>query len=227
VLLDALGTLVFFPPPWPLLVAELGRRGVEVTEGEARVAFRAEIAHYRAHHAAASDAAGLARLRADCTQVLARNLPPAVGTIGPDELQDALLSSLRFTAYPEVPRVLQELRDQGVPLVVVSNWDVSLHGVLEATGLVGFFAGVITSAEHGAAKPDASIFAAGLALAGGVEPGQAVHVGDDLEADVAGARAAGLTPVLVSRGCEPGPPGVRTVATLDGLLNRSPTLRPR
>jgi putative hydrolase of the HAD superfamily len=219
ILLDALGTLVFFPPPWPLLVEELRRRGVEVSEANARTALRAEIAYYRAHHAVASDAAGLARLRADCTAVLAQHLP-AAGALHPAELQGALLASLRFTPYPEVPHVLAALAARGVALVVVSNWDVSLHGVLEQAGLARHLAGVVTSAQHGAAKPDASIFAAGLALAGVRDPSRALHAGDDLEADVAGARAAGIEAVLVSRedaslarSC-----GVRTVATLDGLL---------
>lgn len=217
VLFDALGTLVFFPPPWPLLVGELAELGVEVGEAEARDALRAEIAFYREHHGSASDAAGLARLRAQCTAVLARHLP-AAAALEPAALQRALLASLRFTAYPEAARVLAGLSAAGVPLVVVSNWDVSLHRVLADTGLAGFFAGVVTSAEHGSAKPGGSIFAAGLALAGVDDPSGVLHVGDDLDADVAGARAAGLEPVLVSRDGALGPPGVRTLANLDGLL---------
>jgi len=218
VLLDALGTLVFFPPPWPLLVGELAARGVSVSLGDARAALRAEIGFYRAHHHAASDPPALARLRAQCTEVLGEHLPAAAVALGPQELQAALVASLRFTAYPEVPRVLDALAARGVVLVVVSNWDVSLHEVLMSTGLAGRFAAVLTSAEHGAAKPDPSIFRAALALAGVEDPADAWHVGDDLEADVGGARAAGITPVLVDRDEAPAQPGVRTVATLDGLL---------
>jgi FMN phosphatase YigB (HAD superfamily) len=46
-----------------------------------------------------------------------------------------------------------------------------------------------------------------------------VHAGDDLEADVRGARAAGVDGVLVAR--EPGAPapaGVRVIGGLDELL---------
>lgn len=217
VLLDALGTLVHFPPPWPLLMQQLAALGVVVAEGEAKGAMQAEMAHYREHHAIASDAGGLARLRADCTEVLARRLPAAAG-LEPALLQSALLASLRFTAYPEARRVLAGLAAAGVPLVVVSNWDVSLHGVLADVGLSELLTGVVTSAEHGTAKPGRSIFAAGLALAGVQDPGQALHVGDDLDADVGGARAAGIEPVLLRRDGAAGPHGVRTLATLDGLL---------
>ena len=49
--------------------------------------------------------------------------------------------------------------------------------------------------------------------------GAAWHAGDSLEADVAGARAAGIAPVLVARRGEPAPPGVaRRSRPLDGLL---------
>ena len=51
------------------------------------------------------------------------------------DVQDALLAAIRFRAYPEVPAVLERLRAGGARLAVVSNWDVSLHDVLERTGL--------------------------------------------------------------------------------------------
>jgi putative hydrolase of the HAD superfamily len=57
---------------------------------------------------------------------------------------------------------------------------------------------VVTSAEVGVAKPDPEVFHRALALAG-VGPEAAVHVGDSPDNDVAGARAAGVRPVLVSR----------------------------
>ena len=45
---------------------------------------------------------------------------------------------------------------------------------------------------------------------------QTVHVGDSLENDVAGARAAGIRPVLVRRDGA-APPGVESIATLREL----------
>ena len=47
-------------------------------------------------------------------------------------------------------------------LVVVSNWDVSLHERLAETGLAPLVDGAVASAEVGAAKPDRAIFAHAL-----------------------------------------------------------------
>ena len=73
--------------------------------------------------------------------------------------------------------------------MVVSNWDFSLHERLSETGLTPLLDGAIACAEAGAAKPDPAIFERALALAGTRD---AWHVGDTPEADLEGARAAGL-----------------------------------
>ena len=134
-------------------------------------------------------------------------LPEPAASLGDDALVAALLEALRFRAYPEVPRTLEALRRRGIRLVVVSNWDVSLHERLAELRLAPLLDGVLASAEFGAAKPDPSIFAAALELAGAA-PEEAWHAGDSPEADVAGALAAGVTPVLVARDGQPAPPGV-------------------
>jgi putative hydrolase of the HAD superfamily len=215
VLLDALGTLLELEPPAPRLRAELAARGVAVSEAEADTALRAEIAYYRAHHDEAVDAAALADLRERCAAVLAAALPERAR--GVPDLRGALLASLRFRPYPEVPATLAALRAAGLRLVVVSNWDVSLHEALASTGLAPLVDGAISSAEAGAAKPATAVFERALALAGDVEPAAAVHVGDDAAADVAGARAAGIAPVLVVRDGTPRPDGVPTLTDLTGL----------
>jgi putative hydrolase of the HAD superfamily len=216
VLLDALGTLVALERPWPHLVSELAARGATVTEADARRAMLAEMAYYRANHDDASDRAGLAELRRRCAQVVRSEL----GTDLPvDAVEDAMLAAIRFRPYPEVPGVLATLRERGCALVVVSNWDVSLHDVLDRTGLRPLVDAVVTSAELGVAKPAPAIFAHALDLAGGVAPEEALHAGDDVAADVEGARAAGIAAVLVARDGERPPPGVQAIASLEGLIS--------
>ncbi len=219
VLLDALGTLVFFEDPYGALAEELAARGAPVAREEARRAMRAEIAYYRAHHDEASDPAGLADLRARCAEVVRDELPPPARDLPHDDLLAALLGALRFRAFAEVPGALRALRGRGHPLVVVSNWDVSLHGVLAQTGLAELLDAVVTSAELGVAKPDPAVFAHALGLVG-AGPEGVLHVGDSLEADVEGARAAGLRPVLVVRdgASGPAPDGVAVVAGLDEVV---------
>ena len=217
-LLDALGTLVRLEPPGPHLRRELRERfALEVTAAEADAAIAAEIAYYRAHNLRGRDRAALAGLRRACATVLRDALPPAAAEVPVGELLDALLAALRFRAFPEVPHALAALREEGLRLVVVSNWDVSLHGMLAETGLARYMNGAISSAELGAEKPAAAIFQHALTLAG-VPAGAALHVGDSLREDVEGARAAGITPVFVSRdGGGDGPPGVCTVRSLAEL----------
>ncbi len=220
VTLDAMGTLVELLAPAPRLVAQLAERGVAVSERQAAAALRAEIAYYRAHHDSATDAPSLALLRARCAAVLGETLTGGgadVGALGPERLRDALLASLRFRAFPEVPDALRALRRAGHRLVVVSNWDVSLHDMLRETGLDAFVDGAISSAEAGAAKPDARIFERALALAGGHAAG-ALHAGDSVEHDVAGARAAGLRAVLVARGGARVPEGLPAGVSVIGSL---------
>lgn len=224
VLLDALGTLLELEPPWPRLRAQLAARGVEVGEEEARAALLAEIAYYRAHHDEAADAASLADLRDRCTSVLDGALPARAR--GLPDLRDALLASLRFRPYPEVPEVLAALRTRGARLVVVSNWDVSLHEALARTGLAPLVDGAISSAEAGAAKPDPAIFARALELAGGVAPAQALHVGDSLDVDVAGAAAAGIPALLIARCGDADAAGAPAVADLRGVLAAVEPYRP-
>lgn len=224
--LDALGTLVTLEDPVARLVAGLTARGATVGDAQAAAALAREIAFYRAHHDVAVDAASLARLRARCAEVLREALEDAgavVGDVAPAAMVEALLGALRFAPYPEVPRALAELRGAGHRLVVVSNWDVSLHEALRATGLDALVDGAISSAEAGVRKPSPAIFRRALELAGarGEDAGAALHVGDSLELDVAGARAAGLQAVLVARDGTPGavPDGVAVLPSLDGLAD--------
>jgi putative hydrolase of the HAD superfamily len=98
---------------------------------------------------------------------------------------------------------LRELDELGVGLAVVSNAEGTAEEQLRADGIcqVGPGSGVpvaavLDSTVVGVSKPDPAIFE--LALdALGVEPAHAIHVGDTPGADVAGARAAGVTPVLI------------------------------
>jgi putative hydrolase of the HAD superfamily len=214
VLLDALGTLVELERPWPYLVDELAARGVVVGEDAARAAMLAEMSYYRAHHDEAVDWQSLKDLRRRCAAVVQEQLQTSLPL---DDVLDALLGAIRFRAYPEVPGVLARLRAGGARLAVVSNWDISLHDVLERTGLRPLVDAVVISAELRVAKPDPAIFRAALDRLGAPADG-AVHVGDSLEHDVAGARAAGLDAVLVARNGAPAPEGVRVVRSLAELV---------
>lgn len=191
-----MGTLLTFEPPAPRLrAALLARAGADVGEERAARAIRAEIAYYRAHLHEGRDAAGLAALRRASAEAMRPQLDL---DIGGEALTRALLDALRFHPLPGVPETLRELRGRGRKLVVVSNWDVSLHERLAETGLAPLLDGAIASAEAGVAKPDPAIFTRALELAG-VRADEALHVGDSLLEDGEGARAAGIRAVLIGR----------------------------
>jgi putative hydrolase of the HAD superfamily len=213
VFLDALGTLVWLEPPAPRLRRLLAEQGHDVSEERAAAAFAAEISYYLDHHLEGSDPAALDELRDRCARIVADVLDlPGLGLA---EARRAMLGALSFEPYPEVAGVLRELRGRGHALVVVSNWDCSLPGWLESAGLRDLLDDVVSSAAAGAAKPDPGIFAAALERAGARRE-DAVHVGDSLDKDVAGARAAGIRPVLVYRDGDP-PGGVEAIGTLSEL----------
>lgn len=217
ILLDALGTLVALEPPAPRLRAELAERfGLDVSEDEAARAITAEIAYYRAHLDEGRDATGLEALRRRCAEVLRSALPGEGAGLELDPLVEALLAALHFTTFPDVRPALEAARERGQRLIVVSNWDVSLIGVLRGLELEPLLDAIVTSAAAGARKPSPAIFEQALGLAG-VAAGEAIHVGDTLDEDVAGARAAGIEPILIRRGEGPSVPGVRTIASLAEL----------
>jgi putative hydrolase of the HAD superfamily len=222
VLLDALGTLLELCPPAPRLRAALrDHAGLAVDEATAARAIAAEIRFYRAHLHEGGTPDGLARLRARCAEIVRDELGDVARAVPAAALLAALLAALEFRAFPDAAPTLRELRARGVRLVVVSNWDVSLHERLAETGLAALVDGAVASAEIGAAKPDPAIFRRALELAGGMAAAEALHAGDSLDADVEGARAAGLRAVLVARGGAPAPAGVASIsslAELPGLL---------
>jgi putative hydrolase of the HAD superfamily len=188
VFLDALGTLVELEPPWISL-----RDRVPESIGDERLeaALRAEMTYYREHAQEGRDEKSLADLRRRCAALVSRELGVELGV-------DELVSAIRFSAYPDAIPALNRLRDRGLRLVAVSNWDCSLPRVLEGCGIDGLLDGTVTSAAAGARKPDPAIFATALELAG-VQASQALHVGDTPEEDVVGARAAGIRPLLIDR----------------------------
>ena len=191
---------------------------MRVSAAQAAGAIAAEMDYYRSRMAQGTDTARVAALRADCAEVLRGALPPAppLRALDGATMTELLLDALRFKLFPEVPAVLALAREHGVRVVVASNWDALLPDVLGALGITSLLHGIVTSAQAGAPKPAAPVFRAALALAG-VEAHEALHVGDSVEDDVIGARAAGIEPILVRRDGARGPDGVTTISSLRDL----------
>jgi putative hydrolase of the HAD superfamily len=150
----------------------------------------------------------------------ARKTAEALGLDAPtDVLKEVLERRLIFRPYPESEEVMEELLAIGLPLFVVSNWDVALEGVLENLGWVRYFDGIVASAKVGSEKPEGAIFEEALRLAGLAERrDRVVHVGNDPVSDVEGAISAGIDAVLIDReGDLQGPEAIVTLPDLRGL----------
>lgn len=101
--------------------------------------------------------------------------------------------------YEDVLPVLERLKER-YRLFAVSNGNADLAAI----GLAPYFEHTLAAREAGVLKPDPRIFTQLLERAGAA-PQRALHVGDDVVADVEGARAAGITPVWINRSGEPWP----------------------
>jgi putative hydrolase of the HAD superfamily len=147
-----------------------------------------------------------------------------LGSLGhtTEELAEALFLAFSdpagYRLFDDVRPALDELAGRGITLGLVSNFEPWLDEVLALQGITDRFAAVAISGTLGVAKPDPRIFKAALDEAG-ADPAATVHVGDQPVNDVAGALAAGITPVLIDRfGRHPGAGGAHRVEDLAGLL---------
>jgi len=105
--------------------------------------------------------------------------------------------------FPDIERTLRSLSDRRVRIGLISNtgrsWGRYLTEVQNAAGIGPFFQTRIYSDDLRVRKPDPRIFEA--ALAGlNLPADEVVHIGDDVVADVAGAKAVGMRAVWFNTG---------------------------
>lgn len=100
--------------------------------------------------------------------------------------------------YPETADTLTALHARGLRLGVISNFDSRLFRLLDGFAISCFFDPIVISTQAGYAKPAVEIFTQALAQHN-LRSEEAVHVGDSLQMDIAGASAAGLLPVFIDR----------------------------
>lgn len=198
VLLDVGG--VFHLPDHDRIVAAMSRAEVDVDPANLD----------RAHYAGVR---GLTNFREGDRNIWLAYIREYARALGADGQVEAVAEVLlnEFTTggvwtriLPGSPEALRSIAATGVKLAIVSNADGSVEAQLEADGICQMGPGpgvemhaILDSSVVGVAKPDPRIFEIALERLGGVAPDRAIHVGDTPAADAAGARAAGITPVLI------------------------------
>ena len=122
----------------------------------------------------------------------------------------------RWRAYDDVEPAFRRLRERGMLLGLISNWDARLVGLVDGLGLARFLDTVVSSADVGLHKPDPRIFELACERLG-VTPAESAHIGDHHYADVLGARSVGMLPVLIDRHSSPSTLAEEAIATLDDI----------
>ena len=97
---------------------------------------------------------------------------------------------------PEVHTTLQELRQAGFRLAVLTNRSEPCDEYLQSLDLLDYFDFALVAGSVSFWKPQPEIFQHALQLLE-LRPDQVIYVGDNYYADVVGARSAGLRPVLL------------------------------
>jgi HAD superfamily hydrolase (TIGR01509 family) len=124
--------------------------------------------------------------------------------------------------FPDVAPLLQQLQERGIQLGIVTNASQPMwlrDHELEYYGLLPYFPHLparISAADVGYLKPHHTIFERAL-KAVSATPDEAVFVGDNPVADIAGAQAAGMKAIL--RVNHPAPPLISGLIVPDAAVN--------
>ena len=200
VLLDVGDTLVRPDPSWRDVYASVfAGHGIEATAEQFEAAFR-EAWKAWAHEGPfeATEEASFRRLMALDQLVFDRLGYPSLPESFFRDVDMAFRQRSAFYVFPDVIPALDAMQSAGFRLAVVSNWGWAAPELLATMELARHFEVLSISARVGYQKPHPAIFQHALDLLGAA-PHEAIHVGDDLAADVAGARRVGIEPVLIDR----------------------------
>jgi putative hydrolase of the HAD superfamily len=121
--------------------------------------------------------------------------PVPAGDLELDNAYEVFLTRYRrhWAAFPDARPALEIARSNGWRIGVLTNGStLQQNSKLAAIGLAGLMDVVSTSQSLGFSKPAAEAYHL-TCEALGVEPAETLMIGDNLELDVVGARAAGLT----------------------------------
>ena len=120
-----------------------------------------------------------------------------------------VLSRERFQLFPDSLPVLEEMKRSRYPIAVVSDAQkVFCLDEGEILGIRQFFKFFLLSTHFGFRKPDPRLFRIACAMLN-TPPEEAIYIGNDLEADVKGAKQIGMQTILLDRKTEQRNPNPR------------------
>lgn len=202
VFFDAGETLLCPQPSFPELAASVIRgRGHDVGGADVIRAGRAVAGHFRlaadegrTFSASADEShAFWVRLYTEMLEHL------AIADEGaPEELFRVFSDPGNYGLFPDTLPALSALRERGLRLGVISNFEGWLEALLDRLGVLELFDVVAISGPLGWEKPDRRIFEWALERAR-LEPASCAHVGDSPYFDAEAAIACGMRGILLDR----------------------------
>jgi putative hydrolase of the HAD superfamily len=105
---------------------------------------------------------------------------------------------MKLVLFDDVMTALKSVRERSLILGLISNVEHDITPTLVELGLVPWLDIVVTSQESGLVKPKPEIFLAAAKRAG-VQPAEAIYVGDQYQVDYVGATQAGMKGILLDR----------------------------
>jgi HAD superfamily hydrolase (TIGR01549 family) len=211
IIFDLGRTLIYFDGKWAqvesqahrALAEKLKEFGLELNQEDCMRLFRNELEKYfRARDRNYIE---------HTTQVILRTTLDACGYPGVPEqiLRDALeafygVSQAHWKAEKDAQITLDRLKKRGYRLGMISNAadDADVQKLVDKAGLRPYFDKILTSAGEGIRKPDERIFQK-LLDHWGLPAYKVAMVGDMLNADILGARNAGIFAVWIRRHADP------------------------
>jgi len=175
----------------------------------------------------AAEGAAWQRARTDQGSTHMDDLLREVGVDTNDAVHDAALTAYRHFWEPhtitdeQVRPVWEGLREGGIRVGILSNtiWSGDYHrGVFERDGVLDLIDADVYSSEIAWTKPHPKAFQAS-AEALGVEPSEAVYVGDRPFEDVHGSQSAGMRAIWVPHSEIPVAQQVSVDVTPDGVAH--------
>ena len=160
-------------------------------------------------------------------QTFAQVSEPSGGVSFFSQLYERFAHPQAWRIYDDVVPTLEWLREKGLALAVISNWDDRLRSLLTRMQLDRYFEVLVISAEAGLQKPSREIFKCALEQLGS-PPETVLHVGGSPVEDRDGAAQAGLQSLLIDRdqtgvgkGCISSLSELKTIIDTTGVLSNT------
>jgi putative hydrolase of the HAD superfamily len=102
-----------------------------------------------------------------------------------------------WRAFPETLHTLQQLKQAGVGVGLISNWNDTARSVLKETEIYPLLDHIVISSELNIEKPDKRIFEHAIEQSG-VPAEKSLYVGDNYYDDVVGSRKVGMDSILIN-----------------------------